>query len=701
MSWLSRLFFALFVFFTGIGVSYADLPTSYYQDITCPPMPAQDPNCTGTPKCPPGYALSPSYSIANYHSTGIFVCSPLESGLSADKYRRCVYRNPACYTVKSSYKASTEYYERKINEALSLAPGGETYAQRLARIAALDPEIINQLESSTSSAVDSSFFLFVVEALKNFYDALFESSLYFVALGSLWLFSLGVGSIFLKELQGSTPRLFFIRLAALGTLLWVPVPHTAGGTNYWQPLFWDAVRTAVYIGNDLAEEAGRVMNTTFFSTAFFKISTEVEDAMDLLEKRARDTYKEIKAAEKDLKACFEIYSIADFLSVPSLDDIPDADAEKARALGTANKGNPAYYSKLKCVEIEKHYKELVSRYNSIAVSYHNARGIRNTFEGRTPITDVIAHPERYTGSSDEGIRAIAGVAAAAKKLGWVSFPLITLPVARLSLSFSPSAVMGENFSEPNALIRALGLLSLPPGNWIAKLFLDANDKVMGMVSSAMGAAGAAGGFAVGGPIGAAVGSALGKFAAWVAGKVSGGYSLYIAYKFTSAVLNALPIVILVGVFVVRYVMWLLDVLKLMMASPFLFLHAFSMRNYHEAYMGIRGVVVAALFPLILLVSALFAFVGVEMAKFLVWDLGVKTLDIVDAVKGSIPWKITVKWPLEGFIYWASVMVQSLMAYKLMMGTPEWFLQKMRLHEAQGAPLAEHIFEGVFRRGLPV
>jgi len=697
MSWLSKIagLLLLLAFFSG-GKAFADLPVNFYGDITCPSPPAME-GCEYPPKCPDGYALNPSFSVAHYLSTGIYVCSPLDSGLSADKYRSCVYYNPACYKAKSSYRASTEYYSEKVKEVLSARSSGETYVRRLVRLFTLDPELVDELSSSSAVASQNSFYLFIAEAAKAFNDAIFNSSLYFVALGSLWILTLGLGGTILEELRGNiSPRILGLRLLALGTFLWIPMPHVGNSSTYWQPLFFDAVRTAVSIGNDLAQEAGDAMNAAFFTTAFFKVSNDLGDALDLLEKRAKDTYSELKELEEDVKACYQIYGIADFLSLPSIEDVPDADQELARKLGRERKGNPAYYSKLKCVEIEKKYKDLVLKYNQIAVTYHHARGIRDSFTRSVPISDVIAHPERYESSEDTTVRAIAGVAKASKDLGWVSFPLITLPVARLSLTFSPSAVMGEDLKEPNAFIKAMGILTLPPGNWITQTMLSISGKASDLIAPVFTAIGTA----TGGFVGAAAGFIGGKIISKLAGVGLGAFSLFLSYKFTVAVLNALPVMVLVGVFVIRFVLWLLDTLKLMMASPFIFVHAFSTRNYYEAYLGIRSVLVVAIMPLILLVSALFAYAGVEAARFLVGDLGMRVLDVIDAVKDSVVWKATVKWPLEGFVYWASVVVQTVMAYKLMMGTPEWFLEKMRLREGQPG-MAEHLFEGIFRRGLPI
>jgi hypothetical protein len=687
------------------------------------------------PKCPPGYVLSPSFIEAYFEDNGFYACIP-QNAQGASRYATCWYKNPYCAKKKSSHSQVSEYIAKSLEDELLTSEGiaglnaNSTYTAKIIKFVTLDPSLLSEINSNETTFENNSFYVFIAEAYKILVGTLFSSSFLFVALGIGWFGMLSLGAHVMREELGGhavSPKLFLARLMLLGSALWLPFPHqavtdTGAKKDVWQPVSFDAVRTAVMWGNKLADEAAYMMDMKFLQVSFTHIYDTADGMLSVIEKEAQQLYDQLKDKEKLLKVCIDTYGITDFTDIP-VDKIPDADtkilAEDVKKLGGL-KSLPwireYYFSKAKCKQIAIQYKQLVLKYNTIAREYAQAEDLKKLALFKVGIDGVLKHPEEYLKDKDKSVRAAAESAIMMKKLGWISFPLVTMPLAKMIFTMNPQEILSIDMHDPSILAKAIGLLSLPPGNWflgtVARVFNHAAD-LLGSVAGAVigGATGT-----IGGPEGTGIGSFLGAIALGLVGKIvqvaaSGlifAGALAFTYWLTLKVLNALPILVFVATFVMKFVGWCLDIIKTLVALPFLFLHGFSTRSHTEAYYGMRQVGVIMVYPLLLLAASLAAFFGMEVARFLISDLGCRVVDIIGVVKddggmvSSFAWSVVTSNVLKGLFFWSSIVAESVLAYKLTMHTPEWILTKARFRiEGAGDQLSSSVFEGTIKKAIPV
>lgn len=673
-------------------------------DETCPPQPKLPNSCTyNSFICPEGYALKPSFSIANALSTGVYACIPVDEINGYREFDTCYYFNPACLSEVNSSAATRNYFEKILTENFNVGNTNETYVDKLIDLATFNPDYLAKLESAPVRG-DNALYLFIADAFKKAADVMFNSSLTYVLVGIFWIVFLFGAQAFVKERFLQHPGVFLGRILLFSFLFFIPIPHTAGGSTYFVPVSFDVTRYLLKMGNGFADEMAFWLNTKFLERVILKMADDAKDTVLILQNRAKDLKPKIKQAQNQLDTCLALYSYADFLHTP-LDKIPDADPDVLKEI-TAKYGKQYryYFSKQKCREIELTYKRLVNQYNSIVVQYRLTRGIETDFEKLrgVNVSAVASNPENYLNSPDKNVKAIAWTLYYQKKMGWLSFPLFTLPMGHYLLAFTPKDLVGEDVNTPSWPVKAVGILSFPPGNMIFSFLSKFSKEVSALI-------GAAGGTAVGSAvpvIGNFLGGALGTMIGYAVGAVVGtGAAAFVAYHIAVSLLELAPILILAAVVIVRFVMWIIGTAKLVLASPFVVLHTFSTRNYHNAYRVVMFIGATAMFPVMMVAGILLGYFAVSISGFLIYDLGCKVLEVIQVFGGhGLLWEVFVKFPTKGILYFLSILVQIYLAFKIPMRAPEWFLDLAGFRElslSSESGIAGEITETLKSRSLPV
>jgi len=671
-------------------------------DISCPPPPKLPDSCDyNSFKCPEGYALKPSFSIANAMATGMYACIPIDNINGHDEFRTCYYYNPACLKNVNSSQATRNYFDRIIKENFNTG-NKENYIDRLIDLATFDPKAIENLESYKTRE-NVSFYLFLADAFKKASDVMFSSSITFVLFGLGWLLLLFTGQTFLKERFIQHPAVFTARLLAFGLVFWIPMPHKTDTTTYWIPISFDVTRALVKEGSHLADQMSMALNTSFVERVILKMADDTEDTVLILQKKGEDLKKKVKEIEPQYQTCLDLYSYTDFLDTP-LEKIPDPDPNVLNdVVKKYGEQYRYYFSKVKCREIELAYKRAVAQYNSLVVQYKLTQGIETDFQKLkgVNVSTVASDPEKYLTANDKYVRAVAWILHYQKKMGWLSFPLFTLPMGHYLLAFSPKDLVGTDVHNPSWPVKAVGILSLPPGNMIFGFLKGFADELGTLAGAIVGAAGGSVIPFLGTTIGAIIGGFVAKAVVAGTGKVVAGI---IAYFITIGILTVLPFLILAAVIIIRFTFWIIGIAKLVLASPFVVLHSFSTRNYYNAYRVVMNIGVIAMLPIMLIAGALLGYFGITVSGFLIYDLGCKVLDMAGAFGGhGLLWKIFIKFPTKGILYYLSVLIQIYLAYKIPMRAPEWFLEVAGFRELTGTEggIASEITETLKSRGLPV
>jgi hypothetical protein len=712
--------------FTATTVTSGTTGYSYMQDITCPPQPAiREGVCA--PVCPEGYYPSPTSFATDIQKTGVYYCYPDLESASADDariYKRCVYFNPNCGSGKTQREAVEKLVKSQYAKYLQLGSDTETLVDKITNLITFDPDYINKIENENTNSI----YLFFADTFKEIEKKIREESIFYLLFGSLWILAIVLGSKVVDDMRDYSQlrslKLWGTRIAAGMILLFFPIPHyteTDGTVKVErQPLSFDLVRLVVSLGNKAGNALAEVGTEVFIKHMLNYASSNYADQNELLKSNIEKAKKDVAFLEQELKTCWKIYGEGTEFLVPAdeLHKITMVISEDELALIP----NYRQYSQAYCQKREMDYKTTVSQYNILVAQLYSSEEVADALKNLDITTDLVTLADAYS-EEDVGLLtdplerlklSIAFVAKAQKELGWISYPTVTFTVYQASNSIfegERDLVAGLGIEEPGFISRMIAYLSMPPGSLILSFLSELNKNAAGVFTELVTS------FGPGKLLSLVEKIAGGKIAKAI--EAAGyGIVLVVSYIATKAFLDVFPILLLVGAVIARFILWLVDILKTMIVSPFVALHAFSLRRHEAMWSFFIKVLSLGMFPAILIISSFIAFALINLVKLLFYHLTMYSLTTLaklgylDIIQFGIPFtdkQISmggsfILWILGGMVYLFSLLIQAYLLYKIVLTGPEWFMEKAGyrdLSTGHSASLSREIVEITKKGGSPI
>jgi len=650
-------------------------------DITCPPSPSFS-SCEAV--CPEGY-----HPVSNpLNKGGFFTCvkDSKNAKTVSDLYDSCVYYNPKCEKEELN-KVVSEYSTQKTGEALKQLlnrDGDLTFMEKLILLATFNFDVLKSKGiKDPRMAFFGNFFDFLNDKLYwlllYYFVPVF---IYAVSLFGLFKFShfsevsRDLASYFSGRLpEVSHPKIWALKLAFGAFLFLVPegAPKVGGYSPPVNsaPLAVQVVRLSAFLGDALAQEVANGAIKAF--TAFEIESAKKEmDEVNFYAHASLSYYKDLATFyENHLKECYSVYGKVNFLAPDSaLSSLTPKSFEESKKYPWAT---PA-----KCREFQTKYKEAVIHYNTQLGALENDKEIAKELNLGEAVRKAseFAKQDLYTlgifiskDPKDFYPLALALVVKANKDLGWPAFPMIGFPIMgliqeRLDLNKEFAKSLGVEQLSPSLISKIIAMVSFPPGNQIFSVLMKVGDKASEVLGNLLGFAGIAG-----------------KIKA-VASLGIVGVVLFFTYVISSAILKFIPLLFLGIVFAVRILTWVVDLAKLTLASPFVFLnYVIFNRSQRGGEFLLKSFSVGA-YPLALLVSAVLAFFASSVVDFVFYyplsyaleALGkLGGLDVVKIGSISAGGSFVHVFIIAVLIY-AQLLLKVYLIYKIVIDAPERFLE---------------------------
>ena len=552
-------------------------PDGYARDITCPPQPpVKDGVCE--PKCPAGWGLAPNEQGFDPF-TGRYACTPATATTISGLFYTCYYTDPDCANPNAAFRSAAE---KAVEMAKVLEKTPDSYVRIFLGYFTLDPKYLN-------AKVPLPLMDFIYQLYKLALEYARQFAVMVSILAASWFGANLAYEVFTKQARPDHLRLAG-RITLFFFLFFAPTQGKApDGTPVNEgPLMFKVAREFVYFGDALASSLAQKLNYLAAIYVASQAKAIAKDTVASLDKRIEMEKQNVESLRQDLQVCWHYYGeCTNFL-------VPDDELESITLVNQPNGGSGSkkdwYYSRRNCREIEKRYKTAVALYNSLlnakkgqvqltkaVFSNYNFKGI---FENPQA---ALRSPESY-GANTNVVKLFAEVAMLNQKLGWLSFPLITMPATMSYLSVAQELKnLSIDYKDPNAILKAIGFLTLPPGKDIFETLNAVSSKAT---------------------------SAVAAFFPPVVGKVAGVASSLLAavvsYFLTKTLLSLIfPLAVGLSVFI-RTFMWLLQLAIQLISSPVMFIHAFRQGN-SPAYDYLKELIGLAAFPLVMVFVAGFAY----------------------------------------------------------------------------------------------
>jgi len=623
----------------------------FLQDITCPPQPhiSESEGCVA--KCPAGYHVSTTGRFFDpKNSGGYYACMPDNPEKVADIYQSCVYYNPNC--PESSVSASidkivTEKYGDELHKIFS---SGDTFIDRIVRIATLDFSIFDtgtgSLTPKTGKTIPAIFVFF-----KDLVDALGEQSwgmfAHYLFPSVFWLFTLWgtahlfeAGKInfstklqedFLGYIKSRFQDVFhsyvlFFRIGAGLVLFFFPTPTSVTSTTPtphidYTPTIAAIVRYYVLLGNELADGFAEAATKAYLKFALNRALEMYNYNSKVNYTAAYNSYMKALAYEKELKTCWKIYGKVNFI-------VPDDELKNIEI-----KDYDLYYktrnTRRFCRKAQSIYKKAINSYNLAVASYYSSQEIKKFLEEHDVLADVVKQADSlsnediyyplkiFTSTNPYKLIVLSNamVVKSVKEFGWFTYPIVAIPLASLlesqdEITKDLAEITGVGDINSNVLARAIALLSFPPGSWIFSTVGDLSKKLYEVISG------------MSAPLTGIVSLIpfVGERAVKVAQTSGAGIVAFgvivISYALAKTVMAILPSLMIAIVFVVRVLFWVAEIVKTIIVAPFVFLHFFFPQRASKPWNFLAKAMALGVFPLLLLAGSVLAFLLIHLVDLI-------------------------------------------------------------------------------------
>lgn len=729
---MGRLMFLLF--FLALTVSsYAGIPMSSVTgvgkfkpltDITCPSIP---PPNTCTAVCPSGWKPDPTGTYSDPMKTGgVYACFPAGVDSINELYKACFYYAPC----------PVEPIAKKVDEIVAGAYGNElkeffskntTLMDKIIAVATLTypqdksadlPPILNFFYSLINKYYDSLFKMFIFY----FFPALMWTSALF-GLSSLLERKIVINESWTHELASYVGQKFpdvkfhkilWLKMATAVGLFLIPVPtYSIQGKAVYTPAVVGLISYYLHAGNYVADKFAQEGVKSFISYTLQTALESYKYENTANEVAVYEAERKALGAENTLKACWAAFGKGTNFIVPD-DELANIPIR-----------NPYFYNKYGlsrkfCRDAEVEYKRAVMSYNVALARYRNSSQIARFLENHGVLQDIVEEAKNikdldiYTGkiftTTDPKRKIVVSnaiVVATVQKLGWFSFPMVAFPTASLIYSEVETSkdldkMLGTGGdTDPSWFAELLAIVSFPPGNWIFSslkdLALESSKAFAQILAPLFGKFG------------------LDKVFAGIGSLGALGVALAATYFMTKALLTMLPTLFIAIVFAIRILLWIAEIIKTVVLTPFVSLHFLIPNSGGRPWGFVRRALALGVQPVILLGGAIVAFIVAILTDYIFYKPAVYVMNMLgkvgyfDVIKGLPVWfdpaqvmsagKYQISaggWFIKTFIvailFYLNELLKIYLVYKFLVNLPEQTLKMLKFDEESSTMVSHQVAE---------